>query len=112
MSAMIYGRSILPCLGERLLFRGSNLCLLQLLKLASNWHSLLAAMFFRMQQFYFLIFMGEVILKDYGTWHGGGGGGGRWGGTKQGKNLKKEGVKDYLSNTTSCLPTPYKMNSP
>ena len=40
----------------------------------------------------------------------GGGGGGK--GAKQKKNLKKKGVKDNLSNTTSCLPTPYKMNSP
>ena len=31
------------------------------------------AMFFRMQQFYSLIFMGEVILKNKGTWQGGGG---------------------------------------
>ena len=31
-------------------------------------------MFFRMQQFYFLIFMGKVILKNSGTWQGGGGG--------------------------------------
>ena len=29
---MIEDRSILPCLGERLLFRGSNLCLLQLVQ--------------------------------------------------------------------------------
>ena len=49
---------------------------------------------FRMQQFYFLIFMGEVIPKIEGT---------GWGGSRRtGKeSVMKSGVMDYLSNTTN-----------
>ena len=52
--------------------------------------------------------MGKVITRNLGYNGGGGGGGGG-----AGKEFAmKRGVKDYLSNASICLPTPYKMNSP